>query len=556
MKWFRKTFVWASLGCVGMTATASAQQANWRQSAIPLANEPGEVRPPSLGVSLGRPTPIAPETLRVVNAFVPIHSGSPMAVQKIGYVVRGSRPSVDDEPKSLFLPKDIPSVGDEKLAPSTTQPVQGVQPPPKDKAKIVEIEKGEKTPVVSEKIGTPRLSTPALDTNERIIILEDGARLVDEQGRSLFGLPFGGNQQLYVQGEWLLWATRGFRLPPLVTTASPLDPPDTRGALGFDTTRLLFGDTTTSGGLRSGARFTAGYNFDPSGLCALEANFFFLGRKNDNATFTSDNFPVIGRPFFNINTGMQDREVTTTPEFVQGNLQVHMSTALLGAEVNKRTLLCCGCDYQVTGLLGVRYLDLRDRLEIQENLVFTNDVPAVGNNPPVASRGDRVFVFDRFDTHNRFYGGQIGANAEWRRGPWSLDTRFKLAVGATQQSVDIDGGQQIVRANGVVQNFQGGLLALPSNIGHFSQTRFAVVPEVGVKVGYNFTDNLRVFVGYDFLYWSNVVRPGDQIDTSLDANRIPNFGAFPPANQIRPVVPFRTTNYWALGLNAGLELRY
>jgi hypothetical protein len=552
MKWFRKTFVWASLGCVGISATAHAQQASWREGAIPLANE---VRPASIGVSLGRPTPIAPESLRVVNAFVPIRQEPAVPLQRIGYVARGSRPSADDDAKSLFLPKDVPLFGEVKLAVATTQPALDLPPPPKDKAKIVEIENG-KTPLAPEKIGAPRLSTPSLDPTERIIILDDGGHLVDEQGQSLFGLQYGGNQPFYVQGEWLLWATRGFRLPPLVTTASPLDPPNTRGALGFGTTQLLFGNSNTPSGLRSGARFTAGYNFDPDGLCALEANFFFLGRKNDNVTFSSDNFPVIGRPFFNINTGMQDRELTTTPEFNQGNLQVHMSSALLGAEVNKRSLICCGCDYQVTGIVGFRYLDLRDHLEIQENLTFINDVPGVGANPPIASRGDRVFVFDRFDTHNRFYGGQIGANAEWRRGCWSLDTRFKLALGATQQSVDIDGGQQIVRANGTVQNFQGGLLALPSNIGHFTQTRFAVVPEVGVKVGYNFTENLRVFVGYDFLYWSNVLRPGDQIDTSLDANRIPNFGAFPPANQVRPVVPFRTTSYWAMGLNAGLELRY
>ncbi|MGG7379585.1 BBP7 family outer membrane beta-barrel protein, partial [Escherichia coli] len=60
----------------------------------------------------------------------------------------------------------------------------------------------------------------------------------------------------------------------------------------------------------------------------------------------------------------------------------------------------------------------------------------------------------------------------------------------------------------------GGLLALPSNIGNFQRNRFGVVPQVGLKVGYNLTDNLRVYVGYDFLWWCNVVRPGDQIDTN------------------------------------------
>jgi hypothetical protein len=124
------------------------------------------------------------------------------------------------------------------------------------------------------------------------------------------------------------------------------------------------------------------------------------------------------------------------------------------------------------------------------------------------------------------------------------------------QSVDIDGSQQIASANRQL-NFVGGLYALPSNIGHHSQTRIGFVPEVGVKFGYDVRPNLRVFVGYDFLYWSNVLRAGDQIDPVLDANQIPNAGGpFPPANQVRPRVPFQTTSYWAQGVSAGLLFRY
>jgi hypothetical protein len=53
------------------------------------------------------------------------------------------------------------------------------------------------------------------------------------------------------------------------------------------------------------------------------------------------------------------------------------------------------------------------------------------------------------------------------------------------------------------------------------------------------------------------VRPGDQIDRGLDVTRIPNFGV--PANplpQPRPAVPFKETDYWAQGINIGLEFRY
>jgi hypothetical protein len=555
MKWFHKTFLWASVCCLAATATASAQPTAWQPAAVPLANEPAQVGPATIGLRLGRPTPIASGDSRVVTAFMPIGLTAPAGVHKTAYVARGALPTLEDEPKSLLLPNKLPPLKPLPSAPFL--PVRDIQVLPLDDAKIIESDKGRKTTVGPEKWAPPRPSLQR-DSGEKIIILENGVPCANDRGRPLFGIGLGGDRQFYVQGEWLLWTARAAHLPPLVTTASPFDPEATRGVLGSGTTRVIFGDGNTLGGLRPGARFTAGYNLDPCGLCALEGSFFFLSRKNDSAFFDSNTTPVIARPFFDINTGMQDRQLTTSPGILAGDvfrgvgaLQIEQSTTLLGAEVNHRRLLCGGCDFQLTALAGFRYLDLSDHLGFQENVTSLKDIPGI------TRAGDRIFVFDRFDTHNQFYGGQIGASAEWRRGPWSLDGHFKFAMGGTQQSVDIDGGQRITSVNGRVQTFRGGLYALPSNIGHFTQTRFAVVPEVGFKLGYDFTDSIRIFVGYDYLYWSSVLRPGDQIDQALDANIIPNSGGpFPRANQVRPIVPMRTSSYWALGLNAGIEFRY
>jgi hypothetical protein len=109
---------------------------------------------------------------------------------------------------------------------------------------------------------------------------------------------------------------------------------------------------------------------------------------------------------------------------------------------------------------------------------------------------------------------------------------------------------------------RGGLLALATNIGRFTRDRFSAVPEVGVNVGYRITDHLRAFVGYNFLYWGNVVRPADQIDRVLDASLIPNFLnpqtglPYTPTGALRPAVPFKETDYWAQGVTFGLEFRY
>ena len=69
------------------------------------------------------------------------------------------------------------------------------------------------------------------------------------------------------------------------------------------------------------------------------------------------------------------------------------------------------------------------------------------------------------------------------------------------------------------------------------------------------------------LYWSNVARPGSQIDTVLNSKLVPTgallptntnpVGLFVPgAEQGRPYFAFRDTAFWAHGLNFGMELRY
>jgi hypothetical protein len=541
MKSFRVSLMLAALG--GIAGPMLAQEAP--------ANR-------SLGVTLGRPASAGQETpaepIAYMRSFVPIKKANPSAVPPS--VVRGARPIMEDELRTPLTPRDLaPARGSRFVQlPQPTLPeiVDKAEPAPQQAPAKNGAEKPE---VIKAPVRILGNYETASDLTLVPKAASEGAILSETEAMGF--LDPASDPEFYLRGEYLHWWARGFRVPPLATTASPNDPADTRGTLGVGTTRLLFGDTNVLEGLRSGARITLGWNCDPCGIYGIEASFFFLARKSESANFDSSDFPVIGRPFFFLNIGEPSRELTTTPEFNTGNLRIDMSTSLFGAEINKRALLWCGCDYKLTGMLGFRYLDLSDRLSFEENSNFINDVPAPASGAPLFSKGDRSFVFDRFETRNRFYGGQLGLEYETRRERWILEARAKIGLGATHQTIDIDGGQRITRANGNVDSFVGGLYALDSNIGRHSQTRFSVVPEVGFKVGYDVTSNVRVFAGYDFLYWSNVVRPGDQIDTTLDVNRVPNAGGpFPPANQVRPRVPFTTTNYWAHGFTGGLELRY
>ena len=141
------------------------------------------------------------------------------------------------------------------------------------------------------------------------------------------------------------------------------------------------------------------------------------------------------------------------------------------------------------------------------------------------------------------------------RGRFTLDGKAKIALGVTEQSLDVTGTQVFLRGTNPDPR-PGGLLALPSNIGHFTRSRFAVVPEVGATLGYYVTDWMRLSVGYNFLYWSDVVRPGMQIDRNINTNQVPNFGVAPFNTNPPPQRLFRSTDFWAQGLTLGAELNF
>ena len=67
----------------------------------------------------------------------------------------------------------------------------------------------------------------------------------------------------------------------------------------------------------------------------------------------------------------------------------------------------------------------------------------------------------------------------------------------------------------LAQTLPGGILALPSNGGRRSDGEFTAVPEVEIKLGYQVGPYLSCTIGYNFLYWSRVVRPGQRPSAEL-----------------------------------------
>jgi hypothetical protein len=383
----------------------------------------------------------------------------------------------------------------------------------------------------------PQASTPPVDPALSFHPhLEPGEPWDDPAGRDNF----------YIRAEYLLWWIKNDHVPPLFTTSNPAD----MGVLGAPSTQVLFEGPIDRNPF-SGARLTAGFWLDCDHETALEFEGFLLGQQSANFSANSSNFPVISRPFFDVVNDRQAVERLAFPGLSTGTGSVTAPSSLWGIAPDVRCKLCCGCDYQIDTLIGLRYLDLTESIQINENIMATAAAPAPFTNANAS-------LTDYFGTRNQFVGGEVGLAGEKYWGPWFVDFRATLALGATDELIVVNGSQQIInRITGQVQNFQGGLLALNSNIGRYSHDRFAVVPELNFHLGYQITEHIRASIGYDFLYWSSVVRPGDQIDTVLDVNRIPNFIVPPGTPTVnRPAVPFKDTDFFATGLTFSLEFTF
>src|SRR5262249_50325076 len=124
---------------------------------------------------------------------------------------------------------------------------------------------------------------------------------------------------------------------------------------------------------------------------------------------------------------------------------------------------------------------------------------------------NRVSAVDVFTTRNEFFGGQFGASNKLYLGDLVMDVSGPIAIGDTREEIHIEGGQARVLPGGASIVTPGGVLAQLTNMGRFHRHDFSVVPELNVDFAYWITDHVSISLGYSFLWWNKVARPGDQI---------------------------------------------
>ena len=317
----------------------------------------------------------------------------------------------------------------------------------------------------------------------------------------------------------------------------------------------------------SGGRFTFGYwqtednPWVPGGIRDRggEARFFFVGSRSGDISTTVP--ATLFRPFFDLNDRTILGFLVASPGIATGGINAHAQIDMWGAEANfwKNVYFNKpGTTTSIDVMAGFRYLNSNTGVEINSVSAFSPTIPA---GPFVPFAGNQLSVLDSFATHNNFYGGQVGIKAKtwFADNLMSLEGSFRVALGTTSEDLTIAGSQVRTFANGTTAVSNGGLLALPSNIGNHHMSQFAQVPELEFKFVYPVGNHLEFSTSVSALYWSKVLRAADQIDRSIDVTQIPNFPLTPgatPTGLTAPGVPFTQSALWVVGISLGVEVKW
>jgi hypothetical protein len=367
--------------------------------------------------------------------------------------------------------------------------------------------------------------------------------------------------RFYGGAECLLWwfKENPVRVPLLTTTSDPDAMPV--AAIDDPNTRVLLGNHDLSTGVHAGARFTAGYWLDERQQIAVEGSYFFLNKQTTVRTLASTgdpNSPILAVPFADQDAGIENSFVIASPGSFAGSATLSLNSRLQGAEVQCAVQAFDGNRLHIQVLAGFRYLDLTESLSYA--------TASTGLSDP---NTDLILTtVDQFDMRNQFYGFQVGTRADYRLGNLEISASAKLALGDMSQTANFNGraatnfftGPAGGPFTGVPPEHLrgGGIFVQPSNRGSASRDQIAFAPEFGVNVAYQLTPHLRVFAGYDFLYLSNVIRPGEQIDRGINVSqtvqKVLTGIATTPGS--RPAVTLTGSDFWAQGINMGLEFRY
>jgi Putative beta barrel porin-7 (BBP7) len=273
-----------------------------------------------------------------------------------------------------------------------------------------------------------------------------------------------------ISAEALVWWFKDSPAPvPLITD----------GLVGQPGTKTLLGGEDLDTDANPGFRLSSSYVFTER--WGVESSFFYIPSSSTSKSVSSSG--QLGStdlilPYIDATTGRESgTEISFSPIY-RGSATETLSNSLMGVDLNATWALVPSGAWRVDLLGGFRWLRLH------ETYTLTTSSPFI---PPFPQ--DIWNTTDEFDTINNLYGAQAGVRARFDWKGFFTTATVKFAMGAMVQSANISGS--LVTNDftnfGPTQTFSGGYFALPSNIGHYSRTAFAVIPEIGLNLGYQIT---------------------------------------------------------------------
>jgi hypothetical protein len=384
-------------------------------------------------------------------------------------------------------------------------------------------------------------------------------------GSTFAGSEPDGSMRTWVDGEYLLWWLKPAPVAAPLLTTGPLTNPVSLGSgiLGAQNTQVLAGDQNLNTGPYSGFRVGGGWiNCDNS--FGVDGSFFYLSQRGTSFGISSDETgnPLLARPVLDARTGNETVLFVAAPNAFTGSLNIASTTNLYGFDANVLVpIQRCGEPDEVvtylTALGGFRYLNLRDDLTINQSSAVVGQGIAFFDGQPLTAGSD-ISITDTFRTLNQFYGGQVGirAGASWWR--FTVNGTAKVALGTMREEAKLSGFTSALDPTiGLNATTPGGLYAIKGTTGSFTRNVLTVVPEGNLWLSFEITPQIRLMMGYTIFYVSNVARPGDLINRSVDRTKIPSSQAFNPAVPgPQPSFNWSGTDFWAQGINFGLSLRF
>lgn len=390
----------------------------------------------------------------------------------------------------------------------------------------------------------------------------------------------------WIEGDYLLWFIKKNPLPvPLVTSGSYQDP--LPGAIGEPHTHVVLGKRSIDMGWMQGFQVNAGGWIKHN--IGIEGSYFLLptvSKSKSLSTSGNPGSPNYAVPIFDVSgvfglNGIPGETIFILPGPIANDpgflarYKLRLTSELQGAELNALYRMIDKKNFEFECSGGFSWVHLHEMLLFKAH---THSVPSF----PFGS--GFYNVSDQFETTNDFLAAQLKIEARYQIKKWYVEAALQGALGATLQKVKVKGSSQTNSGNLFFltqgtgnETLPGGIFAEPSNIGTHKKSPFAGGVGTKIQTGLKITKNIEIHIGYAFFWISNVVRPGDQIDRKINSTRTAladasratvgtgpgpiSFQAGPgpspaPNGPVRPKVPFKTTTFWAQGLDAGIQFNF